>query len=296
MGRMILVALGRLAHRFRPMEPVEYIDVDGIRIAYTLSGDGKPLVFLHGFTYSSYSFRHNIPILSKFSRMICPDLVGHGKSDKPGWFDYSLPNQALLLRRFCEELDLEKIDLGGCSMGGALAMQFALTYPDIVDRLILIDSAGIDDDVRSSARYLDIPILGYVFTLIATVRFRRSTRYRMTLDEEHDSEYDDYLGELGSLSSLFAGMRNLRANRTFRIDGIERITQKTLIVWGENDELFSLDTARMMAKSIPNSRLILLPDAGHLPNEEKPADFNQVVVDFLLDRIPWPMDRERYHE
>jgi pimeloyl-ACP methyl ester carboxylesterase len=278
------------------MEPVEYIDVDGIKIAYRSNGDGKPLVFLHGITYSSYSFRHNIPILSKFSRIICPDLVGHGKSDKPCRFDYRLKNQAAVIRKFCTKLGLAKIDLGGCSMGGALAMQFALTYPDIVDRLILVDSAGIDDDVKASAKSLGIPILGYIFALNTARCFIRGIRSRMISDEDRNGEYDEYMNELGSLSSLLAGMRNLRANRTFRIDGIERITQKTLIVWGENDMLFSLDTARMMAKSIPNSRLILLPDTGHLPNEEKPADFNQVVVDFLLERIPWPMDREQYHE
>ncbi len=268
------------------MASVEYIDVDDIRIAYTSNGEGKPLVFLHGFTYSSYSFRYNIPILSQFSRMICPDLVGHGKSDKPRRFNYSLKNQALLLRKFCGKLGLDKIDLGGCSMGGALAMKFTLAYPDIVDRLILVDSAGIDDDVKASSTYLDIPVLGYIFALIATIRFRKSTRHRMMSDEDKSGDFDDYLDELNSLSSLLAGMRNLLANKAFRVDDIEKITQKTLIVWGENDSLFSLDTARKLAERIPNSRMILLPDAGHLPNEEKPADFNQVVIDFLRERIP----------
>ena len=267
---------------------IDYIELDGLRIAYRSAGKGDPLVFLHGFTYSSYSFRHNIPILSKFANMICPDLVGHGKSDKPAGFDYSLKNQADLMHQFCLKLGLERITLGGCSMGGALAMQMAISYPDIVEKLILIDSAGVDLDVKSSQRIFGIPIIGHIAALVATIRFRKSTHTRMTVynNEKPDDELKDYIRELKGFSSLMAGVRNLRANRAFKLSGIDKVKQKTLIIWGERDQLFSIDSARKLANTIPNSRMILLPDAGHLPNEEKPADFNQVVIDFMLDRIP----------
>lgn len=270
------------------MKAAEYLDIDSIRIAYRSAGEGKPLVLLHGFTYSSYSFRHNIPILSKFARVICPDLVGHGKSDKPTGFDYSLKNQAELIYKFCSKLGLERIDLGGCSMGGALAMQLAITYPDFVEKLILVDSAGLDLDVKSPQRIFAIPIVGHIAALMATIRFRKSTHTRMTVqdDEVTNSELEEYVRELKSFSSLMAGVRNLRANRAFKLAGIGNISQQTLIIWGELDPLFSTDSALKLTEKIAKSRLILLPGAGHLPNEEKPADFNQVVIDFLLDRIP----------
>jgi len=283
-----LIALAASCRTFERMEAAKFVDIDGVRIAYRSAGEGKPLVLLHGFTYSSYSFRHNIPILSKFARVVCPDLVGHGKSDKPTGFDYSLKNQAKLIYNFCRTLDLERIDLCGCSMGGALAMQMAISYPDFVERLILVDSAGLDLDVKSPQRIFAIPVVGHIAALTTTIRFRKSTHTRMTLrdDEVIEGELAEYLKELKSFSSLMAGVRNLRANRAFKLAGIGRINQQTLIIWGERDPLFSTDSAIKLTEKIVNSRLILLPGAGHLPNEEKPADFNQVVIDFLLERIP----------
>lgn len=270
------------------MTQIEYVDIDGIRIAYRSAGKGEPLILLHGFTYSSYSFRHNIPVLSKLYQVICPDLPGHGLSDKPFSFDYSLSSQADLIHRFCRELGLEKITLGGCSMGGALAMRTALDYPCLVDRLILVDSAGLDLDVKSPQRIFAIPILGHLAALVTTIRFRLGSQARMGSDvnEEFKDDYQAYVKQLRSFSSLITGVRNLRANRAFKLREIHRIGQQTLIVWGERDQLFSIDSARMLANLISDSRLILLPEAGHLPNEEMPADFNQVVLDFMLRRIP----------
>ena len=270
------------------MKAAEFVDIDGIRIAFRSAGEGKPLVLLHGFTYSSYSFRHNIPILSKYARVVCPDLVGHGKSDKPAGFDYSLKNQAELIFKLCTKLGFDRIDLGGCSMGGALAMQLAISYPDFVERLILVDSAGLDLDVKSPQRIFAIPIVGHIAALMTTIRFRKSTHTRMTVqdDEVTNGELEEYVKELKSFSSLMAGVRNLRANRAFKLAGIGNISQQTLIIWGELDPLFSTDSALKLTEIIAKSRLILLPGAGHLPNEEKPADFNQVVIDFLLKRIP----------
>jgi len=270
------------------MTQIEHVDIDGIRIAYRSAGRGEPLLLLHGFTYSSYSFRHNIPVLAKLYHIICPDLPGHGLSDKPMSFDYSLSSQADLIHRFCKELGLDKITLGGCSMGGALAMRTALDYPCLVDRLILVDSAGLDLDVKSPQRIFAIPVLGHLAALVATIRFRLGSHARMDsdVDEESKDDYLAYIRQLKSFSSLIAGVRNLRANRAFKLREIHRIEQQTLIVWGERDQLFSIDSARMLADLIPDSRLILLPEAGHLPNEDKPADFNQVVLDFMQRRIP----------
>ncbi len=270
------------------MTTANFVEIDGIRIAYKSAGEGKPLVFLHGFTYSSYSFRHNIPILSKLMRVVCPDLVGHGRSDKPGDFDYGLKNQAKLIHKMCMSLGLERIDLGGCSMGGALAMQVAISYPRLVDRLVLVGSAGLDLDIRSPHRLFRYPVIGYIAALVTTIRFGRSTRSRMLAydDGGTDEEMKDYLRELRSLSSLRAGVRNLRANGAFQVADIGTISQKTLVLWGELDPLFSTDYALRLARKIENSRLILLPGAGHLPNEERPADFNQVVIDFLQRRLP----------
>jgi len=270
------------------MTDLAHIDVDNLRIVYRSAGEGEPLVFLHGYTYSSYCFRHNISILSKMARIVCPDLPGHGKSSKPVMFDYSLFNQAKVVNDFCRALGLEKITLGGCSMGGALAMTTAIHYPELVDRLILVDSAGVDVDVKSPQAVFSIPIVGHFVASIVASRFARSTRVRMTngVGDDVSQELKEYLTETRRLSTWVCAIRNLMANKAFKVPAINRIKQKTLIVWGENDPLFSIRSGRILASQIADSRMIVLPDVGHLPNEERPADFNQVVVDFLQDRIP----------
>lgn len=275
------------------MENLKFVKIQGQRIAYSDDGSGDPLVLLHGISYSRYCFRHNVPILSRFARVICPDLIGHGKSDKPYFFDYSISNQARMVSDLCSEIGINEIVLGGCSMGGAIAMQTAIDYPKLVKKLILVDTAGMDIDIKSPNSIFRIPILGHFVAYLAASGFVRSTRARMTSDveDESDTEFREYLKETRRPSALFAGISNMRANGTFRIDGIGRIEQKTLVVWGERDQLFSIRSARAIARNIPDSRLVVLPEAGHLPNEEKPADFNQVVIDFLLDRIPQQMGR-----
>jgi len=270
------------------MEKIKFVEIQNQRIAYSDDGEGDTIVLLHGITYSRYSFRYNVPILSGLARVICPDLPGHGLSAKPYFFDYTLSNQAKIVCEFCEKLGLKEIVLGGCSMGGAVAMQTAIDYPSLVSKLILVDSAGIDIDLKSPDSIFRLPIIGHFAAYLVASGFAKSTRSRMEngLEGSPDEEFRAYLRESRRLSTMLASVRNLRTNNTFRVNGIDRIKQKTLVVWGEQDLLFSQRTAREIARNIPDSRLVVLPDVGHLPNDEKPADFNQIVIDFLLDRIP----------
>ncbi|HEX2055991.1 MAG TPA: alpha/beta fold hydrolase, partial [Nitrospiraceae bacterium] len=126
--------------------PVLAVTVEGQRLAYLDQGKGPPVVLLHGFGGSMWQWEYQQAELSARHRVITPDLIGSGLSDKPT-IDYRPDRFLSFLRGFLDELHIERASLVGNSMGAGLAIAFALTYPDRVDRLVLI--SGLPPDVKS---------------------------------------------------------------------------------------------------------------------------------------------------
>ena len=141
------------------MDDISYLDLHGDRVAYRDSGDSsgpETLLLIHGMAGSSTTWRDVMPRLAKNYRVIAPDLLGHGLSDKPRG-DYSLGAFAVWLRDFLDELNIPRVTVIGQSLGGGIAMQFAYQHRERCDRVVLIGSGGLGPDLSWMLRLLSVP-------------------------------------------------------------------------------------------------------------------------------------------
>src|SRR6476659_5070848 len=139
----------------------------GDRVAYRDEGAGEVLLLIHGIGGSSNSWSGVIPLLAKKYRVIAPDLLGHGESDKPRG-DYSVGAFAVLLRDFLDALDIPQVTVIGHSLGGGIAMQFAHQHGEYCKRIVLISSGGFGGDVGRVLRVLSLPGSELVLPVIAS--------------------------------------------------------------------------------------------------------------------------------
>ena len=271
-----------------------FVSVDGTRIHYQDFGDPSdpPIILLHGYTASVYVWRLVAPLLAKSKhRVIALDLPGFGYSEKPAWFDYSIVTQARVVSRFMDTLGIGRATVVGSSYGGAIAATLALDYAARVDKLILAD-AVINDDVRRHPllRLASIPGIGEVITPYL-VESRMFHKYRMRrtvspanfglVTSERVENIRRPLAAADGHRSVLATSRHWNAKRIERDAYL--IDHPTLLIWGEDDKVIPIENAHKLYDSILHSRLVVLKNCGHLPQEEKSELFADLVAEFCAD-------------
>ena len=267
--------------------PVNYVDVG------TDSGDEEPVVLVHGLGGQWQNWLENIPRLALDRRVVAMDLPGFGLTPEPSEDEgITIPRYGRYVNELCDKLGLGQIELVGNSMGGYIAAEVAIQFPERVERLALVSAAGI-----SSAETLEAPILtfGRIATAIATnaaSRFRRLaarpvTRHcSLALVARHprllkpDLAYEGFFkgaGKPGFDDALRACL-----NYDFR-DRLPDVKVPTLIVWGEKDSIIPVRDADEFERLIEDSRKLVMKDTGHIPMAERPQAFNDVLEDFLAE-------------
>jgi pimeloyl-ACP methyl ester carboxylesterase len=251
-----------------------FLEVDGLRVHVELAGSGPSLLLLHGWGSSAQAFSAVVPALARHFRVCALDFPGFGLSQMPpsvwGVDDFAA-SVVTLLRR----LAVERTHLLGHSHGGRVGIALAQRYPALVDKLILVDSAGIRPPrtlrlrlrsltARTARRLLAHPLAGE--------RGRRSLRalYRRL-------GMGDY-ANAGPLRATF--VRIVNEDLSERLAGIGT---PTLVVWGRRDAETPLWMGERMASSIPGAKLVVLEGAGHFCFLDSPRPFEQSVLDFLAD-------------
>jgi pimeloyl-ACP methyl ester carboxylesterase len=264
-----------------------FADIDGVRIHYQEKGTGTPLVLLHGFTSSTYSWKDVFEPLSQNFRVIAVDLKGFGFSGKPDG-DYSRRAQATLVGHLLDYLKIEKAWLCGNSMGGEIALNFALQNPQRVERLILIDSAGVTVTGSGSLapRYLLLPVVGRIVTALALPSDKlvrqglEKSFYDQTKVTNERVAY--YYRPLKTRGGQLAAVRARTQANEFPVEPeLGRISMPTLIIWGAQDALIPLEAGIKMNKLIKESRLVIFDSCGHLPQEEVPARVVDEITKFI---------------
>lgn len=260
-------------------------------IHYVEAGQGEPLLLVHGFFAWSFTWRKNMAALGVQFRTTAIDLRGFGLSQRGARLRYGLDDQADLLAAFLEARGQGRVALIGHSMGGEVALRFALRYPDRVKGLVLVaPSALVQRQRRWEERYLvPLPVLGPLALRLSVLNRRfaaRSVReayYRPNLvTPEEIAGYLHPASVPGSARSLAAILQQVDFGAA--AGRLGEVRQPTLIIWGENDPWVPVAHAHRLRQLLPNSELVTFPDCGHVPPEEQPDRFHQVVIPFL-DRL-----------
>jgi pimeloyl-ACP methyl ester carboxylesterase len=269
------------------------IEIDGIPFNYVDvgSGDREPVVLVHGLGGQWQNWLENIPRLAERRRVVAMDLPGFGITPEPADDeDVTITRYGRWVNELADRLELGKVDLVGNSMGGYIAAEVAIQFPERVSQLVLVSAAGI-----SSAETIQAPILTFG-RIAAAIAANSVTRYlrlaarpvtrhmSLALVARHprllkaDLAYEGFF-KGGGKPGFDEGLR-ASLDYDFR-DRLPDVKVPTLIVWGERDSIIPTRDADEFERLIEDSRKVVMKDTGHVPMAERPQAFNDVLVDFL---------------
>ena len=271
-------------------EHSRFADVDGSRVHYQEAGDSQaPVVLLiHGFLSSTFVWSEVfLKIAAAGYRVIAPDLLGYGYSDKPRDFDYTIESQSRMIAGLVERLGIDRTILIGSSFGGAIAATVALNQPERVEKLALVGAVSNNEPKRYAImRLVRTPLIGDVVSpLLASSRRLLRARMKRVYDR-HRRKLDEFRIDARFIPLRAAATHRaiIRTVRNWDADRIQRdahlITQPTLLLWGDNDPDVPLRDGMELNDRIPNSRLIVFRECGHHPQEEYPEAFTEAVLKF----------------
>ena len=257
----------------------------GILTSYVQQGNGSPpVLLLHGFDSSLLEFRRLMPLLAQQTQVWAVDLLGFGFTERPDDLDVSPASIEAHLYSVWQTLIQRPVVLVGASMGGAAAIAFTLAFPDAVEKLVLIDSAGYSSG-PVMGRFLN-DSLGYW----VTERFLKKPSVRQKISEKAYYSKTFASVDAQKCAALHLDCPNWSKSLiSFTRSGgyrscktrLAEIQVPTLIVWGEGDRILGTKDATRFHSAIPQSKLVWVPDCGHVPHLEKSEFTAEVVMEFL---------------
>lgn len=261
------------------------VTLHGDRVAYRDEGTGEVLLLVHGMGGSSTTWSGVIPLLAKKYRVIAPDLLGHGESDKPRG-DYSVGAFAVLLRDLLDALDVPRVTVVGHSLGGGIAMQFAHQHRQYCERLVLISSGGFGGDVGRVLRLLSLPGSELVLPVIASrpaVAAGNALRALMGSSDRFKAR-----PSLSNRDNRQAFLRTLRSVVDFRGQAVCALNRlgfhgvlPALIISGDEDRVIPVEHARAAHRMLPDSRLHIMSGVHHHPPTERPGTVARLIDEFV---------------
>lgn len=255
-----------------------------ITTAYVRQGSGgTPILLIHGFDSSVLEFRRLLPLLAQENETWAVDLLGFGFTQRLAGLQFSPVAIKTHLYYFWKTLINQPVILVGASMGGAAAIDFTLTYPEVVEKLVLIDSAGLRGG--SPLTKFMFPPLDYM-----AAQFLRSPKVR---DRVARAAYKN--PSFATVDALYCGALHLEmpswpealiaftksgGYTAFRFKKLAEITSPTLILWGDSDKILGTEDGKRFKRAIPHSQLIWIEDCGHVPHLEQPKITAQHILNF----------------
>lgn len=253
-----------------------------MKFHYQEFGTGKAIVLLHAFPLSASMWKHQVsPLVVAGWRVILPDFPGFGKSlidEKISRMEYL----AIGVSNLLSDLKIDQIVIGGLSMGGYVALNFVRMFPGKASALILAGTnASADSEEKKASRFTliekvkkegsKILIDGMLPNVVSDYSRINNTDLIKTLKNDFEKASED------GVSAALQGM----AERKDHNDFLDAINIPTLLIFGEQDKITDLDSARLLKRKIKNSTLVTIPNAGHYSNLEQPELFNKTIIDFL---------------
>ena len=308
-----------MTERQRNLRPVrevttpslQFRTIHGYQRAYRIAGSGPAILLIHGIGDNSTTWNTVQAKLAQRFTVIAPDLLGHGKSDKPR-ADYSVAAYANGMRDLLSVLDIERVTIVGHSLGGGVAMQFAYQFPHLVERLILVSAGGVTKDVNVVFRWASLPMgsealallrLPLVLPAVQVAGKVLGAALGTTGLGRDLPNVLRILDDLPEPTASAAFTRTLRAVVDWRgqiVTMLDRcyLTQAipVQIIWGTRDVVLPVRHAWMAQAAMPGSRLELFEGSGHFPFHDDPSRFIEVVQRFIDTTAPSKFDQAALRE
>lgn len=257
-----------------------------LKVAYTDLGRGEPVILLHGIPTWSYLYHEVIPLLEPLARVLAPDFLGHGYSDKRDRFDRSLMAQTKMILAFMDALGLERATIVGHDTGGGVALIMAIEHPTRVKRLVLsnvvaYDSWPIDDMIAlGNPNWRSRPPKEVAEFVAGGLPDGLHNRASLT-DEFRAGIVAPYSDEEGKIS-LIRNASALNTNHTMAlVDRHKDIKAPTLVLWGVRDPWQTIRDGESLAREIPGAKLVRLENASHWLQQDAPAEFAHEIAAFI---------------
>lgn len=254
--------------------------VSGYNIRFVEEGDTQngTLLLLHGLGASSERWLRVIGMFAKQFRVIAPDIIGFGYSEKPD-VNYSIPFFVDFVKDFIRALRLEHVNLIGASLGGHIAAELAAVEPEAVENLVLVTPAGMmKKPTAALERYM-------AAALYPSLRNAMEAFEQMAVDPAAVDEIyvKDFINRMSLPNAKYAFLSALMGSKMAPdlADRLRNIRARTLVVWGKNDKVIPVQYAKKFQAAIPNSKLAVIENCGHTPYVEQPSAFAGTVIDFL---------------
>ncbi len=253
--------------------------VYGQKIHYVEAGSGPVVILIHGLGADHTSWAPTIAPLAEKFRVIALDQIGFGRSDKPV-INYRVGTLVDFLNGFYKELKIDRASLVGNSLGGFTAAAFALKHPEKVERLVLVDAAGFAVPKGTDPNAFNVlnPSTREGIKQVMSLVFYNKQMF------ENDAVIDTLYAQKMARGDGYTVQRFIESIMRGEdvLDGkLSALKTPTLIVWGREDLLTPLDGGQRFQKEIANSALFIIEKCGHVPQMEKPAEFNAAVIRFL---------------
>ncbi len=282
-------------------EASRFAVVDGARLHYQDFGElGAPaLLLLHGYCSSSYTWKDVVePLAAAGYRVIAPDLKGFGFSEKPADRRYHVQDQAQIVIGLLDRLGIETAIFVGNSFGGAVSLACALMWSPRVSGLILIDAA-----------YNDAPLQQYPFSLYAQIArtwLVGEVTVPLLMSSRQTSEtllrgffHDQRAVTPERIAAYFRALRTVEGQRAalatarqWDLNWIEQeldgIAAPTLLIWGEYDRAIPVALGARLLARLPQAEFVVIPNCGHIPEEERPAETAALILDFCRRQFGRP--------
>ena len=254
------------------------VSVDDNSIRYLDAGSGSAVLLLHGLGGYADKWRGVISRLSDSHRVIAPDMIGYGLSDKPV-ADYTPRFFVEFLERFIKATGIERPHIVGASLGGQVAAMFAAMHPEHISRLVLVSPAGI---MKISTPALDAYILAALYPRPGSV----GHALRLMEGSGRDPSWTLVSSFIDNMRRPNAKMAFMSSLLCFKNAGdltphLKNIEAPTMLLWGYDDPIIPISYAAQFATAIPGCRFVGLEDCGHTPYVQYPERFAGLVAGFL---------------
>ncbi len=276
----------------------DFVSVEGTRLRVLRGGCGRTLLLLHGLGASLEWWEQAAGLLADGYSVVVPDLPGHGLSDEPA-DGYTPAVARSAVAGLLDALDVPDAVLVGNSMGGLVALDFALHHPDRASALILLASAGFGRSLGWALRLASIRGAGELALCLAGHDWSARLAFGQLFSDSRRIPAS-WLAQVVRLSRRRSYRRSFLGCLRYGVDagGLKRgivagvcarapgLAAPTLLLWGDHDKVVPLSQARTAVRLIPHARLDILPRCGHVPQLELPRETHALIRSFLRDALP----------